>query len=88
MVKLANLSAGLKHGTVQDKLFLPGLKKLAFLRDPGFFGRMLGARRVWLLVFEGGWQRRSVPPELSERGRRRHHSIWSATGATCLTICS
>ena len=40
---------GLKHGTVQDKLFLPGLKKLAFLRDSGFFGRMLsvrGAERV------------------------------------------
>ncbi|MBN8975459.1 MAG: Gfo/Idh/MocA family oxidoreductase, partial [Rhizobiales bacterium] len=32
VVKLAN-SKGLKHGTVQDKLFLPGLKKLAFLRD-------------------------------------------------------
>src|SRR5262249_57566715 len=29
VVKLAN-AKGVKHGTVQDKLFLPGLKKLAF----------------------------------------------------------
>ena len=35
VMKLAN-SKGLKHGVVQDKLFLPGLKKLAFLRDSGF----------------------------------------------------
>src|ERR1700736_746865 len=32
VLKLAN-AEGIKHGTVQDKLFLPGLKKLAFLRD-------------------------------------------------------
>src|SRR5438034_444112 len=43
VVKLAN-AKGVKHGTVQDKLFLPGLKKLAFLRDSGFFGRMLSVR--------------------------------------------
>ena len=29
VVKLAN-AKGVKHGTVQDKLFLPGLKKIAF----------------------------------------------------------
>src|SRR5207237_3866076 len=43
VLKLAN-AKGVKHGTVQDKLFLPGLKKLAFLRDSGFFGRMLSVR--------------------------------------------
>jgi predicted dehydrogenase len=43
VVKLAD-ARGVKHGTVQDKLFLPGLKKLAFLRDSGFFGRMLSVR--------------------------------------------
>jgi len=43
VVRLAN-ARGVKHGTVQDKLFLPGLKKLAFLRDSGFFGRMLSVR--------------------------------------------
>ena len=37
-------AAGIKHGVVQDKLFLPGLMKLKMLRDEGFFGRMLSAR--------------------------------------------
>src|SRR6185503_12702992 len=36
--KLAKAS-GLKHGAVQDKLFLPGLRKLDMLRRAGFFGR-------------------------------------------------
>ena len=56
VVKLAN-AKGVKHGTVQDKLFLPGLKKLAFLRDSGFFGRMFSVRAEFgYWVFEGGWQ--------------------------------
>ncbi|MFL6663598.1 MAG: Gfo/Idh/MocA family protein, partial [Rhizobacter sp.] len=29
--------AGVKHGAVQDKLFLPGLRKLDMLRRAGFF---------------------------------------------------
>ena len=33
-----------KNGIVQDKLFLPGLRKLRMLRDSGFFGRMLSVR--------------------------------------------
>jgi predicted dehydrogenase len=48
---------GLKTGTVQDKLFLPGLQKLRMLRDSGFFGRMLSVKGdfgYW--VFEGDWQ--------------------------------
>ena len=36
--------SGLKHGAVQDKLFLPGLRKLDMLRRAGFFGRMLSVR--------------------------------------------
>lgn len=61
VVKLAN-AKGLKHGTVQDKLFLPGLKKLAFLRDSGFFGRMLSVRGEFgYWVFEGGWQEAQRP---------------------------
>jgi predicted dehydrogenase len=46
--------AGIKHGVVQDKLFLPGIMKLARLRDEGFFGRMLSVRGdfgYW--VFDG-----------------------------------
>ncbi len=36
--------AGLKNGVVQDKLFLPGLRKLAKLYQSGFFGRVLSVR--------------------------------------------
>jgi predicted dehydrogenase len=36
--------AGLKNGVVQDKLFLPGLKKLRKLYDSGYFGRVLSVR--------------------------------------------
>ena len=55
-------SKGLKHGTVQDKLFLPGLKKLAFLRDSGFFGRILSVRGEFgYWVFEGDWQEAQRP---------------------------
>jgi len=36
--------AGIKNGVVQDKLFLPGLKKLRRLYDSGFFGRVLSVR--------------------------------------------
>ena len=36
--------AGLKSGVVQDKLFLPGLRKLRKLYDTDFFGRVLSVR--------------------------------------------
>ena len=36
--------AGVKHGVVQDKLWLPGLRKLKYLIDTGFFGRILAVR--------------------------------------------
>src|SRR5262249_6827624 len=50
-------AAGIKHGVVQDKLFLPGLLKLRMLRDSGFFGRMLSVRGEFgYWVFEGDWQ--------------------------------
>jgi len=50
-------AAGIKHGVVQDKLFLPGLRKMAMLRDAGFFGRMLSVRGEFgYWVFEGDWQ--------------------------------
>lgn len=61
VIKVAN-AKGLKHGTVQDKLFLPGLKKLAMLRDSGFFGRMLSVRGEFgYWVFEGDWQEAQRP---------------------------
>ena len=42
--------AGLKHGVIQDKLFLPGFAKLLFVRNAGFFGRILSVR-----VDAGSW---------------------------------
>jgi predicted dehydrogenase len=42
-------NAGRKGGVVQDKLFLPGLKKLRKLYEAGFFGRVLSVR------LEFGW---------------------------------
>jgi len=46
--------ARVKHGVVQDKLWLPGLRKLAQLRDAGFFGRILAVRGEFgYWVFEG-----------------------------------
>jgi predicted dehydrogenase len=51
------LGSGLKHGVVQDKLFLPGLRKLDMLRRAGFFGRMLSVRiEFGYWVFEGDLQ--------------------------------
>jgi len=50
-------SRGVKHGVVQDKLWLPGLLKLRMLIDSGFFGRMLSVRGEFgYWVFEGDWQ--------------------------------
>ena len=50
-------AAGVKHGVVQDKLFLPGLLKLKRLVDAGFFGRILSVRGEFgYWVFEGDWQ--------------------------------
>ena len=49
--------SGLTHGAVQDKLFLPGLRKLDMLRRSGFFGRMLSLRLEFgYWVFEGDLQ--------------------------------
>jgi predicted dehydrogenase len=55
-------ASGLKHGVVQDKLFLPGLMKLRRLRESGFFGRMLSVRGEFgYWVFEGDWQKAQRP---------------------------
>ncbi|GAC1516644.1 MAG: Gfo/Idh/MocA family oxidoreductase [Gemmatimonadaceae bacterium] len=58
-VALARLAdqRGVKHGVVQDKLFLPGIRKLRRLVDSGFFGRILSVRGEFgYWVFEGDWQ--------------------------------
>jgi len=49
--------AGIKQGVVQDKLFLPGIRKLRRLIDSGFFGRILTVRGEFgYWVFEGDLQ--------------------------------
>ncbi|MSQ49262.1 MAG: Gfo/Idh/MocA family oxidoreductase [Betaproteobacteria bacterium] len=46
--------AGVKHGVVQDKLWLPGMLKLAKLCEAGFFGKILSVRGEFgYWVFEG-----------------------------------
>lgn len=46
--------AGVKHGVVQDKLFLPGLLKLKRLIENDFFGKILSVRGEFgYWVFEG-----------------------------------
>ena len=47
-------AAGLKNGVVQDKFWLPGLIKLKFLIDLGFFGEIIFVRGEFgYWVFEG-----------------------------------
>ncbi len=52
--------AGVKHGVVQDKLWLPGLIKIKRLIENGFFGKILSVRGEFgYWVFEG----HTVPPQ-------------------------
>ncbi len=48
VLRAAN-ARGLKHATVEDKIFLPGLQKLKMLAEAGFFGRVTGFK------LEFGW---------------------------------
>lgn len=55
-LRLARLceDTGLKNGVVQDKLWLPGLRKLQMLKEQGFFGRILSVRGEFgYWVFDG-----------------------------------
>ena len=55
-------AAGLKNGVVQDKLWLPGLRKLKGLIDSGFFGSILAVRGEFgYWVFEGNRQAAQRP---------------------------
>lgn len=61
LVHLAQ-QAGIKHGVVQDKLFLPGLLKLKRVIDSGFLGKMLSVRGEFgYWIFEGGLQTAQRP---------------------------
>jgi predicted dehydrogenase len=55
-------AAGLKNGVVQDKLWLPGLVKLKYLIDTGFFGRILSVRGEFgYWVFTGEFEKLQRP---------------------------
>jgi predicted dehydrogenase len=61
LAKLAR-ERGVKNGVVQDKLFLPGVRKLKRLIDGGFFGRIFSVRAEFgYWVFEGDWQASQRP---------------------------
>src|SRR6202012_574707 len=51
-MELARLAdkPGLKHGVIQDKLFLPGYATLLALKNKGFFGRILSVK-----IDAGSW---------------------------------
>ncbi len=58
----------LKNGVVQDKLFLPGLRKIKLLVDSGFFGRIFAVRGEFgYWVFEGDWGVASQRPSWNYR---------------------
>jgi predicted dehydrogenase len=67
VAKLAK-QKGIKHGVVQDKLFLPGLRKIQLLNESGFFGKILSVRGEFgYWVFEGDWGQPAQRPSWNYR---------------------
>jgi predicted dehydrogenase len=67
VAKLAK-AKGIKHGVVQDKLFLPGLRKIQLLKESGFFGKILSVRGEFgYWVFEGDWGQPAQRPSWNYR---------------------
>ncbi|MCS6931374.1 MAG: Gfo/Idh/MocA family oxidoreductase [Acetobacteraceae bacterium] len=67
-IAAAAKAAGVKNGVVQDKLFLPGLRKLGMVVRSGFLGRILSVRGEFgYWVFEGDLQ----PPQRPSWNYRR-----------------
>lgn len=67
VAKLAK-GRGIKHGVVQDKLFLPGLRKIQLLKESGFFGKLLSVRGEFgYWVFEGDWGQPAQRPSWNYR---------------------
>ena len=61
-------AAGVRHGVVQDKLFLPGLRKLRRVRDSGFLGAVLSAKLDFgWWIFDG----ELTPPQRSSWNYRK-----------------
>lgn len=67
VAKLAK-EKGIKHGVVQDKMFLPGLRKIQLLNESGFFGKILSVRGEFgYWVFEGDWGQPAQRPSWNYR---------------------
>jgi len=60
-------ASGLKHGAVEDKIFLPGLQKLSALAAQGFFGRVTGFRLDFGWWVFDGTERASQRPSWNYR---------------------
>ncbi len=58
---------GVKHGVVQDKLWLPGLLKLKYLIDTGYFGEILSVRGEFGYWVFTGEQRAAQRPSWNYR---------------------
>ena len=83
--------AGIKHGVVQDKLFLPGLLKLKMLIDVGLLRphpRRCAASSATGCSRATGSRRSGRRGTTARRTAAASSSTCSATGATCSTICS
>jgi len=57
----------LKHGAVEDKIFLPGLQKLVHLAGQKFFGRVTGFRLDFGWWVFDGFERKSQRPSWNYR---------------------
>jgi predicted dehydrogenase len=83
-------AAGIKHGVVQDKLFLPGIRTLKLVLDSGALGRILSVRGEFgYWVFPGpdpAPQRPSWNYRAADGGGII--AAMFATGATCSTSCA
>src|SRR6185295_8654733 len=76
--------AGVKHGVVQDKLWLPGILKLQTLRDLGFFGKILSVRGEFgYWVFEGD----TVPAQRPSWNYRKEDGGHHPRYAVPLPLC-
>ena len=84
-------AAGIKHGVVQDKLFLPGLRKLKMLIDCGLLrphARRCAASSATGCSRATCSRRSARPGTTAPRTAAASSSTCSATGATCSTTCS
>jgi len=77
----AMTASGLKHGAVEDKQYLPGLRKLRSLAQTGFFGRILGFGSN----SAGGCSMASTNPASGRVGTTARLAA-AASSSTCIRI--